>query len=106
MSTTFTKIDAIKTVAEKTNLSQHDTEAVIDAFLSQIESTLAAGNRVEFRGFGIWEVRMGKERIGRNPANPNAGSIVIPARPVVRFKVGKNLKELINSSLNPPDQTT
>src|SRR4051812_38744585 len=92
---TFTKIDAIKSVSGKTGLSHSATEKTIETFLNEIESALSEGTRVEFRGFGIWEIRMGKARVGRNPARPNSGSIQIPARPVVRFKLGKNLKSAV-----------
>lgn len=92
---TFAKIDAIKSLADKLNLSQQQSEAMIDTFLGDVETALSRGDRVEFRGFGIWEVRVGKERVGRNPANPEAGSIHIPARRVVKFKVGKNLKAAV-----------
>lgn len=92
---TFAKIDAIKSLAEKLNLSQQQAETMIDTFLGGVQDALGRGDRVEFRGFGIWEVRVGKERVGRNPANPEAGSIQIPARRVVKFKVGKNLKAAV-----------
>jgi len=93
---TFAKIDAIKALADKLNISQQQAETVIDTFLGGVQDALSRGDRVEFRGFGIWEVRLGKERVGRNPANPEAGPIQIPARRVVKFKVGKNLKAAIS----------
>lgn len=92
---TFAKIDSIKSLADKLNISQHESEKMIDTFLGDIQVALGRGDRVEFRGFGIWETRLGKERVGRNPANPGAGTIQIPARRVVKFKVGKNLKAAI-----------
>lgn len=101
-NSTLTKIEAVKAVSAATNQSQAVVEPVVEAFLKQIESTLATGRRVEFRGFGIWEVRMSKERVGRNPKHPEAGEVRIPSRPVIRFKVGKELKSAVQKQLNPP----
>lgn len=99
---TFTKIDAIKSVSEKTGLSQLATEKTIETFLSEIQSALSEGTRVEFRGFGIWEIKIGKARVGRNPARPHDGSIRIPARSVVRFKLGKGLKSAVQANRSSP----
>jgi nucleoid DNA-binding protein len=101
-SQTLTKIEAVKAVSATTNQSQAVVETVVEAFLKQIETTLASGRRVEFRGFGIWEVRMSKERVGRNPKHPEAGEVRIPSRPGIRFKVGKELKTAVAKQINPP----
>ena len=90
---TFTKIEAINSVASVTGHTQKVSEHVIEAFLNQIEVALAQGRRIEFRGFGTWEVRTTKPRIGRNPRDPESGDISIPPRSVVRFRVGKNLRQ-------------
>lgn len=94
---TLTKMDAIKAVSQKTGLSQVATEKAIETFLSEIQSALSGGTRVEFRGFGIWEIKVGKARVGRNPSRPGKGPIQIPARPVLRFKAGKDLKSVVRS---------
>ena len=99
---TFTKIDAIKAVSEKTGLSQSATEKTIEMFLNEIQSALSEGTRVEFRGFGIWEIKIGKARVGRNPARSDDGPIRIPARPVVRFKLGKDLKSAVQANRSSP----
>jgi|PlaIllAssembly_1097288.scaffolds.fasta_scaffold269403_1 nucleoid DNA-binding protein len=98
---TLTKIEAVKAVAATTNQSQAVVESVVEAFLKQIETTLGSGRRVEFRGFGIWEVRMSKERVGRNPKHPESGEVRIPSRPVIRFKTGKELKTAVQTKLAP-----
>jgi nucleoid DNA-binding protein len=106
---TLTKIGAVKAVSATTKQSQAVVETVVEAFLKQIESTLSSGRRVEFRGFGIWEVRMSKERVGRNPKRPEAGDVRIPSRPGIRFKVGKELKSAIQNNFkrffSSPDPT-
>jgi len=54
-------------VAESTGNNQEYTRKVVDEFLSQIVSELANGNRLEFRGFGVFEPVMRKKKHARNP---------------------------------------
>lgn len=104
-TSTLTKIEAVRAVSTATNQPQAIVETLVEAFLKQIEVNLSAGRRVEFRGFGIWEVRMSKERIGRNPKRPEAGDVKIPSRPVIRFKVGKDLKSAVQAGQAAPAAT-
>lgn len=97
----MTKMDVIRAVSHTSEVSQVVTEKVIEKFLETVQDNVAAGNRVEIRGFGIWETKIGKARIGRNPSDPSAAPIPIPARPVLRFKVGKDLKAAVNQSPKP-----
>jgi nucleoid DNA-binding protein len=97
MSTTLTKIEAVRNIVAGTSVSRPDTEIVIESFLKEIAFSLAKGERVEFRGFGSFEARMSKPRVGRNPRNPEAGPIQIPAKPVVKFKPGKELVASLGS---------
>ncbi len=101
---TLTKADAIKKVSEKTNLKQYEVKQAINALFYEIKSALFTGQRVEFRGFGTWEVKLAKARMGRNPSNPNCGAVPIPARPALRFKLSKDLKAAVrsNTSILPP----
>jgi nucleoid DNA-binding protein len=98
---TFTRDDAIRIVAERTKQTNYLTKEIIDTLVDEIQKRLAAGTRVEFRGFGIWEVKISKPRIGRNPAKPEEGSFQIPARPNVRFRTGTKLKALIEQNIKP-----
>ena len=52
---------------------------------------LAKGEKVELRNFGIFEVRVRKARIGRNPGAPDT-KVPIPARSAVRFKAGREMR--------------
>ena len=74
---TMTKNDLIRAVAQKTGFTQKETQNLIETTLSEIQDALGIGHRVEVRGFGIWEVKLGKARIGRNPSNPDADPIQI-----------------------------
>ena len=100
LMSTITRTDMIKIVSNQTGLSQAETKKTIKALLVEIESALSRGIRVEFRGFGIWEIKIGKARVGRNPARPNSGPVPVPAQPRLRFKMGRRLKNTIRSESN------
>ena len=94
---TMTKRDLVIRIAEETGLIQQDVFAVLQKSLDYITEALARGENVEFRNFGVFEVRQRKARIGRNPNKP-ANVVTIPARKVVKFKPGKIMKKLISSA--------
>ncbi|MBN1269108.1 MAG: integration host factor subunit beta [Kiritimatiellae bacterium] len=90
----MTKRDLVVRIADETGLIQQDVFAVIQKTLDYIVESLAKGETVEFRNFGVFEVKQRKARIGRNPNRPTQ-VVTIPSRPVVKFKPGKIMKELI-----------
>ncbi len=66
---------------------------VIQHFLDSITTELAAGNRLEFREFGVFEV---KRRAARRAQNPQTlEKVDVPAKRVVKFKVGRRMRELV-----------
>lgn len=90
----MTKRDLVVRIADETGLIQQDVYAVIQKTLDYIVESLSRGENVEFRNFGVFEVRQRKQRIGRNPNRP-AQVVTIPERKVVKFKPGKIMKKLI-----------
>ncbi len=90
----MTKRDLVVRISDETGLIQQDVFAVIQKTLDYIVEGLAKGETVEFRNFGVFEVRERKQRIGRNPNRPEQ-VVTIPARKVVKFKPGKIMKKLI-----------
>jgi nucleoid DNA-binding protein len=52
---------------------------------------LAKGDKVELRKFGVFEVKIRKARVGRNPNKPEI-DVPIPARSMVKFKAGKEMR--------------
>lgn len=90
----MTKRDLVIRIAEETGLIQQDVYAVIQKTLDYIVDSLAKGDTVEFRNFGVFEVRERKPRIGRNPNRPDQ-VVTIPSRKVVKFKPGKIMKEVV-----------
>lgn len=90
----MTKRDLVMRIADETGLIQQDVYAVIQKSLDYIVEALEQGDTVEFRNFGVFEVRERKQRIGRNPNKPE-NVVTIPARKVVKFKPGKIMREKI-----------
>jgi len=84
-------------IAEETGLIQQDVYNVIQRTLDHIVESLARGENVELRNFGVFEVRERKQRIGRNPNKPEQ-TVTIPSRNVVKFKPGKIMKEVVADS--------
>ena len=90
------KADFIQAVAAKAGLSKKDVQAVIDAALDVITETLKKGDEVSFIGFGTFTT---SERAAREAKVPGTDKVVkVPATRVVKFKVGKKLKEAVASA--------
>ena len=88
---TLTKRDIVLRISEETGLTQQLVFDVVQKTLDRISATLADGDRVELRQFGTFEVIIRKARIGRNPNKPEK-DVPIPARAMVKFKAGKEMK--------------
>ena len=83
------------------DLTQREIEGVVAALFDSITDQLAKGGRVELRGFGSFRIRKRGSRQGRNPKTGR--SVQVPAKRVVYFKMGKELKDLINRDDDEPD---
>ena len=92
------KAEIIDTMAEKAGVSKRDAETAYHAFLGAVTSSLRGGERVVVSGLGSFSVSDRAARAGRNPKTGEA--ISIPASRAVKFKMGKELKELLNSGTN------
>jgi nucleoid DNA-binding protein len=91
---TLTKRDLVIHIAEETSLKQNDVMNVVQKTLDGITDALAKGQKVELRNFGVFEVRTRRARIGRNPNSPTT-DVPIPARTVVKFKAGKEMRSAV-----------
>ncbi len=74
--------------SERQKLGQQQILDVVQKALDYIVEALAKGDKVELRNFGVFEVKVRKARIGRNPNAPTT-DVPIPERSVVKFKAGK-----------------
>ena len=90
----MTKRDIVVRISEETGLVQQQVLQVVQKSLDYITEAVAAGQTVELRNFGVFEVKVRKARVGRNPNKPET-EVVIPERAVVKFKSGKILKQKI-----------
>ncbi len=88
------KRDLVVRISQELNLVQQTVQEVVQRVFDYISEALARGNKVELRNFGVFEVRIRKARIGRNPKSP-ASDIRIPPRAVVKFKPGKEMSEAV-----------
>jgi integration host factor subunit alpha len=70
---------------------QQEVFDIVQRTFNHIIKALASGEKVELRNFGIFEVRVRKARIGRNPSEPGT-KVAIPERSVVKFKAGKEMR--------------
>ena len=97
----MTKRDLVMQISEETGLVQQQVLQVVQRTLDLITEAVAARKTVELRNFGVFEVKVRKARIGRNPNHPEK-DVPIPQRAVVKFKPGKEMREGVLNS--PPPQ--
>lgn len=90
----MTKRDLVIRISNETGLIQQDVLKVIQKTLDYISDAVKKGDKVELRNFGVFEVKVRKARIGRNPNSPEA-DVHIPPRSVVKFKPGKEMREAV-----------
>ena len=90
----MTKRDLVVRISEETGLVQQTVLAVIQKTFDYISEALAQAKKVELRNFGVFEVKLRKARVGRNPNAPT-NDVRIPPRSVVKFKAGKEMRETV-----------
>lgn len=93
ISKTITKKELVARIADEAEQTKVVTKDVIQRFLDAIILELGKGNRLEFREFGVFEI---KERAARKAQNPRTlEKVQVPAKRVVKFKVGRLMKERV-----------
>jgi nucleoid DNA-binding protein len=88
---TLTKRELVVRISEETGLVQTQVFDVVQKTLNYITEALAKGDKVELRNFGVFDVKIRKARVGRNPNRPET-DVPIPARAMVKFKAGKEMR--------------
>ena len=94
MSRNVRKKTIINKIADATDNTQEFTRTVVERFLSEIVDELGKGNRLEFRGFGVFEVVTRKQKLARNPKTSE--EVIVPPHKVVRFKMGKEMRKSLS----------
>lgn len=94
----MTKSDLIETLARRQgHLAFGDVEFGVRSVLEQMTAALAAGQRIEVRGFGSFALHFRPPRMGRNPKTGMA--VALPGKHVPHFKPGKELRERVNAAV-------
>ena len=104
---TITKRDLVQRIADHTGQTKVLVRDILQQFLDEVAEELAQGNRLEFRKFGVFEVRKRPGRMAQNPKTLE--KVEVPPKWVVKFKVGNVLKKRVEegpSSPPPADPST
>ena len=92
----MTKSELILKITSKNSYLYHkDVYKIIDTLFNCVTKELKDGDRIELRGFGTFTTKMRNARIGRNPKTGDP--VAIPQKKMPFFKMGKSMKERINS---------
>jgi integration host factor subunit beta len=96
---TTTKKELVGRIADQTGQTKVVVKQVLQAFLDEIVEELSQGNRLEFREFGVFEV---KERRARRAQNPRTlEKVDVPAKRIVKFKVGREMRAKVCDEARP-----
>ena len=91
----MTKSDLINEVSEKLQIPVSEVSSIVGTIINSMSEALAKGEGVEIRGFGSFSVKEYKSYKGRNPKTGE--EITVPPKKAPFFKVGKELRELVNA---------
>jgi integration host factor subunit beta len=86
----------LKILESEPTLYKKDANKIVNVFFDTISKAISNGERVELRGFGVFDVKQRQARIARNPKNGEA--VAVPAKKVPFFRMGKNMKDRINKT--------
>ena len=85
------KADIVNRVLDRTGLTKVQAKMAVETILSMLKDSIVRGERIELRGFGIFQIKPRKTGIGRNPRTGE--EVRIPPGSAVRFKPGKRMRE-------------
>jgi integration host factor subunit beta len=94
-----TKADLIEEVSRVIEMTRKDSEVIVEAIFDSIVRSLRTNDKIEIRGFGSFRTRQRQSRIGRNPKT--GARVEVPPKRIPFFKPSKELKDLVNNSVEP-----
>jgi integration host factor subunit beta len=97
---TVTKKELTDRVADSLKEKRSTVKVIVQQFLDRIVAELAKGNRLEFRDFGVFEVRIRKPRMAQNPRTLQR--VPVPVKAAVKFKVGRRMKDRVQKGMPEP----
>ena len=86
----------LKILESEPTIYKKDANKIVNVFFDTISKAISNGERVELRGFGVFDVKQRQARIARNPKNGEA--VAVPAKKVPFFRMGKDMKDRINKT--------
>ncbi|MBZ4329458.1 integration host factor subunit alpha [Corallococcus interemptor] len=95
----MTKADIIEGVYEKVGFSKKESAEIVELVFDTVKETLERGDKIKISGFGNFQVRQKKARVGRNPQTGK--EIEISARRVLTFRPSQVLKSALNGEAPP-----
>lgn len=94
---TTTKKDLIDRIADQTRQKRTVVKKTVQCFLENVIGELSAGNRLEFRDFGVFEIRERAARMAQNPKTLER--VPVPAKKTVKFKIGRLMKDALEGKV-------
>jgi nucleoid DNA-binding protein len=93
----MTKREIVMKISSESGITQVEVKKIVQRTFDLIVEALKAGDKVELRNFGVFQVKRRKKRLGRNPNKPEE-VIPIPEKNVPDFKPGKIMKEQVEKT--------
>ncbi len=98
---TLTRADLCEAVHEEVGLSRQDCAALVERTLELMIQALEAGEQVKLSGFGVFQVRAKRARMGRNPKTGEPAAI--DPRRVIGFRASQVMKARVDKALSQED---
>ncbi len=96
----MTKAELIRRLTgEIPSLTKRQVEVVVNTIFDSMRDALTRGDKIEIRGFGSFKLRVRRMKEGRNPKTGEA--VLVPPKKIPFFKVGKELRHMVNGSSSP-----
>ena len=93
---TITKKELIERITKSTQCKNIAAKEIVQQFLDEVTAELAKDNRLEFRDFGVFEVKERAARVAQNPRTLE--KVQVPTKRSVKFKMGRIMREKLNSN--------
>lgn len=97
----ITKRDLVLEISDQLDLTQMQVMDVVQLLVDTVTNHLAQGEEVVIRKFGTFKIAVSRSKIGRNPNKP-ANEVLIPARAVVKFKPGSEMRDEVAKLMPSP----
>lgn len=97
----MTKQEIANQLRQRTGMSQRQAMQAVELFLETVKEALKKGEKVSLVGFGTFQPKFKRARLGRNPKSKQ--QIEVPAKTVVVFKPGKLFREMVKSLPQPAE---